>query len=92
MQTHRQADAQSLWRETSTGTPLEFDQLLKIASTQRDIGDLEGSIATLSKALALQPDDLQVNYRLGVQLSVLQPKDALQYLTVAESMGDQREP
>lgn len=87
MQTHHQAQAQSLWREISTGAPLEFDPLLTIASTQRDIGDLEGSIATLLKAHALRPNDLQVNYLLGIQLALLQPQDALQYLSVAESFS-----
>jgi tetratricopeptide (TPR) repeat protein len=85
IQAGRQADAQKLWREISLSHPQDFSFLMEVADRQREIGDLVGTINTLLEAYALNPQDVHLNYLLGVHLSVAQPQRAVQYLTFVQS-------
>jgi len=88
LQTGRSGDAQNLWREISLQSQGDFPFLMEVAARQREIGDLFGTVNTLLAAYHLQPQDVQVNYLLGIHLAVIQPQSAIKYLSSAElSMG-----
>lgn len=84
LQLGRAGDAQDLWRQFSLKSPGDFKFLMEVASRQREIGDLFGTVSTLLDAYRLEPEDVQVNYLLGTHLAVIQPQSALKYLTAAE--------
>lgn len=83
LQLGRAGDAQNLWRQISLKAPGDFAFLMEVASRQREIGDLFGTVNTLLGALRLQPDESQMNYLLGIHLAVIQPQSALKYLSFA---------
>jgi len=69
LQTGRSGDAQNLWREISLQSQGDFPFLMEVAARQREIGDLFGTVNTLLAAYHLQPQDVQVNYLLGIHLA-----------------------
>jgi tetratricopeptide (TPR) repeat protein len=59
--------------------------LRKIVSFQREIGDYQAAIDTLQAWLAINPDQTEAIYELGLLTAVVQPEEALPILARTET-------
>ena len=82
--------AKILLREVSNVNGVDPFIFLQTALLQRSINDSLGAVATLLRAYALAPLNSEVNYQLGLQLSVSEPDSAVMFLQNAARLDPSR--
>lgn len=85
------AEARDLLRPFSTFVAVDGFTLLQAALLQRRINDPYGALATLLKGVEVDPLNSEINFQAGLQLSAVDPDQAVHFLDEAAKLNPNRQ-